>query len=661
MMENAEQGESAQWTPTAIKATAKTEQGKVELARLAAEGSADFVSTSETLITGTQRPKPDRASTLALNIMKRYPGGEGALAEKALEAGMATAGLLERVAARSAAKSGDRDRAIRLRRAAISLEPEKAHRYIALARTLQSETATGIVLDPLIGLTQGQTQTHAAEIEELFQTARTLAPSNAYVLFELGKCLLSSGQIHEGLLLLRRASLRNPDSKWKIELAQAYRRPEIARFSDSFEAYSDVLYRAPHNSKALAGLIHTGARGPMDWHRLWPRVTRNEKAGNASAYKRNKDLRHRLDALFKNVEELTGDEASSLVKLIEKESREGLALTSHTMNAIILRLQFLGHFSAGFQLRTQLATERMTNLRRKGVKSIADFRQLMKALVYLDRHESAREVSADAAYWAQGDPLIRKGVEKLHADAALMSGEIGPYLEFSDEARETSPLIAENRMEDLIGGKRIAIVGPAATKEQLGGTIDSYDVVVRPNFSPQLIGNNPKSMGSRTDVAYYSGQDMTKLIDDVESLVQASPVKIINTRSFSYQAYNHRQIPWLRFSRNDWSLSFHGSPLGIQRMIYDLLQFDPKEIGIFNSDFYTGDGEFTEGYRSERSFGPGSFKNDLLVVHDLLTDFRFTQAMLKTGRVTAQGRAAEVLEMTPEEYLRQVEAAGVLA
>lgn len=52
--------------------------------------------------------------------------------------------------------------------------------------------------------------------------------------------------------------------------------------------------------------------------------------------------------------------------------------------------------------------------------------------------------------------------------------------------------------------------------------------------------------------------------------------------------------------------------------------------------------------------------NDLVVVHDLFMDFKFTQAMLRTGRVRAHGRAAEVLQLEPEEYLKAVENAGVL-
>lgn len=654
-----EQDRFAQWTPAAIKAETKTEHGRAKLAQLAAEGSSDFVSHSETMIFGKQRPQPGRASKVALDIMKRFPGGESALAENALETGFATGGLLERVAARCAAKASERAVVIRLRRAAIALEPKQAHRYLALARTLRSESTTGVVHDPLVGLIQGPVEAHTQEIVELFEKARQLAPSSTYIAYELGLALLGSGRPYEGLLLLERASLRNPDAEWLMELAQSYRRPDIARFEDAFDAYEDVISKTPQSSKALAGLIHTGARGPMDWPRIWRTVRKVERSRKASPYNGNEHLQERLDNLFEGGGP-EPEKVSTLVRALEHESGRGRDLSSHALNLVILRLQFLGHFSYGFQLRVQSANIRKAALRRSGIKSVSGLRRLMKALVYLDRYDLAQRISADADYWAQGESSARTAVQKLHADASLMNGQVEPYLQYSEEVRNVFSLRAESRMQELIEGKRIALVGPAATKEQLGETIDDYDVVVRPNFKPELIRNNPTSMGSRTDIAYYSGQDMTKLIDDVESLVEATGVQIVNTRSFSYQAHHHRQIPWLRFSRHDWSLSFHGSPLGIQRMIYDLLQFSPKEIGIFNSDFYTGDGEFTDGYRAERSFGPGSFKNDLVVVHDLLMDFKFTQAMLRTGRVHAHGRASEVLAMDPGEYTRVLEQAGVL-
>lgn len=644
--------------PSAIKAMSKSDAGRRDLMRRAAFGSQNFVSRTETLITGRKRRGQTRAEKYAKTILENVPGGEIRFALAAAEEELATAGLLERVASRTLKTAKPRD-IIDLRRRAVDLDPRRAHRYVALAAALGSETQSRIVHGAAVGLHRGQETPHADEIIELLKSAQALAPSNAVIAFELGQRLLERGDAESGLAQLEKAALKRPDEQRLMALAQAYRRPDIAQFSQALESYEHAYSLNPKNQKALGGVVHSGARGPMDWPRVWRTVHRMESKRQHSPIRR-RSVAEGMDSLFSSRREVEAEAVTDLLAELDKYRAQGKELHPQTVGLLTLRVQFLGHFAEGFRLRARSAERKAQRLRRNGVQDLGGLRQMMQALVYLDNVETASRLSQDMDYWAQNTGEQRMAVAKLHADAELMLGNPEPYFNYSVDARKDFYLPAERKMVNLIKKKRVAIVGPAATGESLGSEIDRYDVVVRPNFNPEFVASHPESMGSRTDIAYYSGQDMTTLIDDAESLIESSDVQLINTRSFSYHTHHHRNLPWLRFARHDWSLSYHGSPLGIQRMIYDLLQFRPEEIAIFNSDFYTGSGEFAEGYRKKRSFAPGSFMNDLVVVHDLLTDFRFTQAMLKTGRVTAKGRAAEVLEMTPEEYLRQVEAAGVL-
>ncbi|GAA1453758.1 hypothetical protein ACFP47_08560 [Nesterenkonia lacusekhoensis] len=644
--------------PSAIKAMSKSDAGRRDLMRRAAFGSQDFVSRTETLVTGRKSRGQSRAAKYAQTILENVPGGEIRFALAAAEEELATAGLLERVASRTLKTAKPRD-IIDLRRRAVDLDPRRAHRYVALAAALGSETQSRIVHGAAVGLHRGQETPHADEIIELLKSAQALAPSNAVIAFELGQRLLERGDAEEGLAQLEKAALKHPDEQRLMALAQAYRRPDIAQFSQALESYEHAYSLNPKNQKALGGVVHSGARGPMDWPRVWRTVHRIESKRQHSPL-RTESVAEGMDSLFSSRQEVEAETVTDLLSELDECRAEGKELNPQTVGLLVLRVQFLGHFAAGFRLRTRNAERRAQRLRRSGVRDLGGLRQMMQALVYLDNAETASRLSQDVKYWAQNTGEQRMAVAKLHADAELMLGNPEPYFKYSVDARKDFYLPAERKMVNLIKKKRVAIVGPAATGESLGSEIDGYDVVVRPNFNPEFVAAHPESMGSRTDIAYYSGQDMTTLIDDVESLIENSDVQLINTRSFSYHTHHRRNLPWLRFARHDWSLSYHGSPLGIQRMIYDLLQFRPEEIAIFNSDFYTGSGEFAEGYRKKRSFAPGSFMNDLVVVHDLLTDFRFTQAMLKTGRVTAQGRAAEVLSRDPFDYLRDVEQAGVL-
>ncbi|WP_258934930.1 hypothetical protein [Nesterenkonia pannonica] len=97
-------------------------------------------------------------------------------------------------------------------------------------------------------------------------------------------------------------------------------------------------------------------------------------------------------------------------------------------------------------------------------------------------------------------------------------------------------------------------------------------------------------------------------------------------------------------------------------MVYDLAQFEPAEIAVFNTDLYTGTDAFAVGYREDKDtvFGPGSAMNDLIVNHDLRFDFTFLQRLQQAYLLTAHGRTAEVLSLTPDQYVRALETGSAL-
>lgn len=215
-------------------------------------------------------------------------------------------------------------------------------------------------------------------------------------------------------------------------------------------------------------------------------------------------------------------------------------------------------------------------------------------------------------------------------------------------------------MESRVRGQRVAVVGPAETNELHGDFIDQFDVVIRPRFDPEFLAHHHRTMGQRTDIAYYSGFDMTELLPVAERPIATGDLAMVVARHFTYKNCQRTRPHWLRFYRHDFSLCPSGGQLGIQRIIYDVLQYQPAELRIFNSDFYTGERMFTPGWRPLDSFGPGSHINDLIAAHDLRADFLFAQALLRCGAVSAQGIAAQVLSMPVDEYLTTVEGASVL-
>lgn len=186
-------------------------------------------------------------------------------------------------------------------------------------------------------------------------------------------------------------------------------------------------------------------------------------------------------------------------------------------------------------------------------------------------------------------------------------------------------------------------MGPADTGDTLGETIDGFDLVVRAQYDPVFVSSSPSPLGSRTDVTYYSGRDPSAALGELSGVVESGGLKLVVARAGDYTRHaellGEDDAPLLRFYRYECSLYFHGRPLGVLRMVYDLLQFQPAEIGLFNIALYSGKRWFAEGYRAREQsvFGPHSIMNDLLIVHDLLTDFRFLKAVKRSGVLVGYG------------------------
>lgn len=651
-----------QATVVAVKALARIPAvgefpgGDVILARKASERSADFVSHAQILMTGQKRPRTGR---LPLLILNSAPQSEAELAELTLRDHVAIPNFLERVAAR-AEGAGDIRTAVRLRRRAIELEPDAPHRHLALARTLNSVPEDGVVHDWIVGLSKGRVVPNSEQALDALKRAHELAPGNPYILHEYGTALFDSGDVKGAIPLLETAVLKSPRESWFMQLAEVYRRPDVAKFEKAMTFYERVFEKDPGNTKALSGIINAGTRGPMEWPRIWRSVRKVEirRKGSKTPYK-DEEIRAQLDQLFWREGDPSEEEVSQLVQALRDEANQDSRLHPMVLGLVITRLQFARYFSAGFRLREDLAKDRTRTLRKTAIKTPGQLRNLMKAHVYLDDAQNAADLAHPRFWGAEGSTQVLQ-VKKLRADAELMTGKLDGYVDYSREARERTPLVADDTMEKLIKGKRVALVGPAETGDRLGHIIDEYDVVVRPRYQPEFLKENRDSQGSRTDITYYSGQDLTSLFESISTAAESGEVKVVNARPFSYAAHAHRDLPWLRFYRQDFSLCFHGGSLGIQRMAYDLLQFEPAEICVFNSDLYTGNSMFTTGWRHGDTFGPYSHINDIVVSHDVKSEFRFMKALMSTGVVTAQGRAAEVLAQTPEEYVRAVEEAGVL-
>lgn len=458
-----------------------------------------------------------------------------------------------------------------------------------------------------------------------------------------------------------------PDSPIQQLLSQAdaHRAPDATDFDAAFSAYARVLDEEPANVRAMDGLINVGVRGSMDWQTLWHRAKTFEKARNREKRPVRRPLREALNELF--ADQAHGTAIVPVLTEMRESARLGKGLHPAVEGLVAARQMSLGHLGLAFAQRRDTARAAVERLQNVDAGNPAKFRRRLAALLYAGRPKTALKLAQQAVETTrETGGRSAQQIQKLAADLALFTGDVEPHLALTQKAREQMPLPGEDLLARLVTGKRVAVVGPADTGDALGEVIDRFDVIVRTQYAPDFVNAHTETLGSRTDIAYYSGRDLTAAAQDLPGIVEAGGLKLVVARpgDRTRHAELASESPdWLRFYRQDSSLYFHGRPLGVPRMVYDLLQFRPQEIGLFNIDLYSGARWFAGGYREEKQsvFAPHSIMNDLLIVHDLLTDFRFLEALRRSGAVVGYGASGKVLSMSEEEYVTQLEKGGAFA
>lgn len=614
-------------------------------ARLIPSGAGERISGDYTRLGSFH----DRAASVLFQANK---SGVAALRER-LDLETLSADQLERLAIRYL-KIRDYSTALTLRTRAATVDPENPLRWVALARSHQRSTHRAIMHDPVAGLIPGpQADTEAARTA--LAQAQALAPENPYVLHERGQLEFAHGDSELGLQLLEQAATTAPTAQRWIHLAAAYRKPHVADLDRSLDAYENALQLKPTSPTALRGVIIMGCRADQDWPRLWANAAlfENSRRGASSRAARQR-LLNDLRPLF--TLEPHRAEVSAAVVALQIAHVKGIRLSWPTTALIVYRLQFAQRMKEAFTQRRKLAERSLAWLGTSSAGHSRHRQKVLSALVYLERTDRAQEL-IDPLPWSPRDITEAHRLEKMAADVHLIQGRSEPLVRYAQARAADTPLHGEDRMAQLITGKRIAVVGPADTGDRFGRLIDNHDIIIRPRLMTSFDPDQAERLGTRTDIAYFSGRDLGPLRDDAEAAVAAGELHMVVGRGLSRDAFTGTMPEWLRFYRHDFSLGFHGPPMGIGRILYDVLQFNPAEVGLFNIDFFSGQTAFSKGYREakDQAMGPYSIVNEIVLAHDLVFEHRLTRAMARTGVLTAHGVAADVLGLSEAAYIQRLE------
>ncbi|GAA4829810.1 hypothetical protein [Garicola koreensis] len=594
----------------------------------------------------------ERAATVLFQANRA--GAQALLQKTRLES--LDADQLERLAVRYF-KLKDYSTALTMRRKAAELQPNNALRWVALARSLRRGGDDAVVHDTVAGLTRG-TRAHTEQARQALLTAQELEPDNAYLLHERGRLEFSHGDSDTGLELMRQAVEMQPRAQWLTELASAYRKPHIADLDRSLDAYERGLQLKPTSPTAFRGVVVMGCRADQDWPRMWRSAELFESAKPPRRAARMQ-LMEWLRPLF-TAEPPRADVSAALVN-IQYAQAKGLRLSFPTTSLIVYRLQFAQRMKPAFAMRRGLAERSLDWLGTSSAEHSRHRQKVLAALTYLQRYEQAQAL-IDPMPWQPHNDLERHRLEKMAADVHLIQGRMQPLVDYAVRRAQDTPMHGEERMARLLRGKRVAVVGPADTGDRLGADIDDYDVIIRPRLMTQFDDEQAARLGTRTDIAYFSGRDIAAFMEEASAAVDAGQLQMVVGRGLSIDAFEGQMPEWLRFYRHDFSLGFHGPPMGIGRILYDVMQFEPAEVGLFNIDFFSGQTAFSKGYREAKDQGPGPYSivNEIVLAHDLAFEHRLTKAMTSTGVLHAKGVAAQVLALSEAQYIEKLETSPAL-
>lgn len=273
--------------------------------------------------------------------------------------------------------------------------------------------------------------------------------------------------------------------------------------------------------------------------------------------------------------------------------------------------------------------------------------QKAAALVYLGRY---REFLENSDCFAKGLNRYLSYFLQLEAFVKLVLGYSDPFGRIGGVSTEDA------EFERLLSGKRVAIVGPAGVSKNNGGEIDSYDIVIRTNvFKRDDFYSPGGELGQRCDVSYYTNYTFSKRKEDLKRLLGSESMVFVYRNKENYfeakNIFGEHCGRWVSDSPCNFAPNF-ANMHSIQRIVWDVLKFSPREVKIFNVTFFLGE-MYNSSYKPR---GVLPDKDSLGIKHDPLQSFFFTKKLAEEGVIMCDEASSNILSMGAPEYIKHLQA-----
>lgn len=207
------------------------------------------------------------------------------------------------------------------------------------------------------------------------------------------------------------------------------------------------------------------------------------------------------------------------------------------------------------------------------------------------------------------------------------------------------------KLEEYLKDKTVALVGPVEVGLNNGKEIDSFDLVFRLNFRG-LEGFSPEYFGTKTHFSGYADDTLRNISNEqlLKGMLQLDWVlregKMAETieQKINNSLVNLGEYYPVRTSSGANNSFFRSNPNAIQLTLIHLLQYPVKKLKIFNTDIFIST-NYNPAYRQ------ATLEAWHFLIHDMVSNFIFTQVLWKRGLIEVDEVLAKVLSMTEEEYI----------
>lgn len=214
---------------------------------------------------------------------------------------------------------------------------------------------------------------------------------------------------------------------------------------------------------------------------------------------------------------------------------------------------------------------------------------------------------------------------------------------------------------ELLSGQSVAIAGPSEASMSAADIIDSYDKVIRLNYSTTGKGCDEKERGRKVNITYFNNRQTSALLNDCYGLLPPELEYVCfksKTGLDEIQPLNP-SIP-IRLVASFDRILFNGTFNMGSLAAIDCLIHNPKCVDIYHMDLMLTvqrySGYYPKYFQNDSDIALlTAFTSRISIVHDPVSNYRVFKRLWEQGSISGDERFRQVMELGTDEYMRQLQ------